>query len=204
MEAYAQVEMTLASILQRLLKTELLEAHAVFYAIQNVRSRNELFDTLLAIRFKGDIKKYWDSCGRFLLRLAQFRNAVAHWHPLVTVYMDKDDRATMKNAIGHPAIKSSYKPLELEDFPPFIKDCLHIREDLTAIIFLLKDEPSSFPEKFRQPITHRNQAALRPRRRPKGQKHPLQSSRPTAGKRPKESAKQRRQRLLARVKKAKS
>jgi hypothetical protein len=201
MEAYAEVEMTLASVLRLLLHTELLEAHAVFFAIQNVRSRNELFQTLLTIRFKDDIKKFWNSCDKFLLTLAQYRNAIAHWHPLVTIYLDKNDKATLKNAIGHPAIRSSYKPLEIDDFPPFIKDCLYIRQELSGLISLLKDSPATFPDKFRQPIARRNQGVLRPHRKTKAQQHPPQSSR---GKAPaKQSAKQRRQRAFSKTKHAK-
>jgi|tagenome__1003787_1003787.scaffolds.fasta_scaffold19903766_1 hypothetical protein len=46
-EAYAEVENTLASILQELLRLELLDAHAIFYSVQNTRARLELFDFLL-------------------------------------------------------------------------------------------------------------------------------------------------------------
>ena len=85
---------------------------------------------------------------------------------------------------------SNLKGLEQNDFPPFLKDCLAIRQDLSSLLSLLKERPSTLPDKFQQPIIHRNEAVLRPRRTAKAP----QRQRPPS--KPKLSAAQKRARAL--------
>jgi hypothetical protein len=204
-EAYSHVEATMASLLQDILKLDVLQAHAVLFAIQNTRSRNEMFETLLEQQFTPAIRKYWASCSNYLLKLGQFRNAIAHWHPHISIYVkSKTDLRPVRyvHALGHPAIKSAYKGLEAPDFPPFLKDCQYIREELSALILLVKERPQALPEKFRQPLPRRNQAVLQPRQKPKAQqpqRPPSQASGLHRGRKP--SARQRRERAMARAKK---
>jgi hypothetical protein len=70
MQAYALVETTQASIIEALLKTDYQRAHAIFYTAQNVRSRNELIETLLELEFKDALRKFWVSCSKYLLTLS--------------------------------------------------------------------------------------------------------------------------------------
>jgi hypothetical protein len=91
MQAYALVEGTQASIIEALLKVDFLRAHAILFAAQNARSRNELIETLLELEFAGTLRKFWASCSKYLLTLAQFRNALAHWHPYINIYTSKTE-----------------------------------------------------------------------------------------------------------------
>jgi hypothetical protein len=199
-ESYVRVEQHLAALLQVILKTDVLKAHAILFAIQNTRARNELFQSLLQMQLGPGIKKYWASCARFLFALSLFRNAVAHWHPHVNAYFNMNDKtkpARVVHALGHPAIRSALKSLEVADLAPFHQDCAYIREEISALVELIKEPPGALPEKFQQLLTHRNLAVLRPRRTAKVPQPQRPPSRPSAlqkGRRP--SAKQRRQRAL--------
>jgi hypothetical protein len=199
MQAYAMVETLQASLLEAILKIDFRRAHAIFFAAQNVRARNELLQTLLELEFGSDLKTYWASCSKFLLTLAQFRNAIAHWHPFTNIYIKNDsDETKLAPALGHPVLDRNFRSIEEPDFPPFIRDCLHIREELSSLIALVRERPSSLPERFRQPIVHRNEAVLQPRRNPKAQQPQRPPSSPSVlqkGKKP--SPKQRRQRALS-------
>jgi len=166
---YAQVEFTLASILQNILGIDFRQAHAIFFAIQNTRARHELYQTLLELQFKSGIRKYWSSCGAFLQKLGLFRNALAHWHASVTMYVSKDENETPESEyrLSHPVPGSGFRTIGLEDLKLFTADCNAIRKDLTALVFLTKERPDALPEIFLKPISHRNQADLRPPPRPK-------------------------------------
>jgi hypothetical protein len=164
-EAYSNVESALASLLESILDTDFQKAHILFFAVQSARSRNEMLQRLLELQFQTDIKKYWASCASFISTLADFRNAIVHWHPFYTVYVNQK-LGTMKMApsLGHPVmIGSKFKSLQIGDFDPFLKDCLYIRGELGSLKFLVKEKPSPLPEKFQKPITRRNLAVLRPR-----------------------------------------
>jgi hypothetical protein len=206
-ESYVRVEQILALVLQAILKTDVLKAHAILFAVQNTRARNELFQSLLQMQFGAGIKSYWASCGKFLNTLSVFRNAVAHWHPYLNIYISKDKDAPparVTHALGHPAIRSALKSLEVSDFAPFQRDCRHISQELSALVELVNEPPAALPEKFRRPIAHQNLAVLRPRptaKAPQPQRPPSQPSALQKGRKP--SAKQRRQRALREAAKGK-
>jgi hypothetical protein len=200
---YAQVEFNLASILQHLLKVDFRQAHAIFFAIQNTRARHELFQSLLQMQFKDGVNKYWNSCAAFLQTLAKFRNALAHWHTMVTIYVaaEEDKPDTSEFRLSHPVPGSALPTIGLNDLALFTGDCLAIRKSLSALIVLAKDRPDTLPEIFQRPIAHRNQAVLQPHRKPKAHQPQRPPSRPSAlqkGKKP--SAKQRRARALSALK----
>jgi hypothetical protein len=134
MQTYAMVEAHQATLFELLLKTDLRRANAVFFAIQNVRTRNELLETLLELEFGSGLERYWASCSGFLSKLAQFRNAIAHWHPYVNIYARNDGSDwTPIPAVGDPVLGRNARSLEATDFPTFIRDCLWIREELSSL-----------------------------------------------------------------------
>jgi hypothetical protein len=198
-DAYARVEGTWASLLEVILKVDMLKAHTLFFAVQNIRSRNELFEELLSALFKGGLKKYWASCEQFLFKLSKFRNAAAHWHPNYNVYTGNvPEELRLEAALGHPVPGNKYPTIEVKDFPPFMDDCNYIRGELSALILLVKESPSTLPEKFQKPITRRNQALLQPRRIAKARQPRRPPSHLSARQKGRKlSAKQRRQRALA-------
>jgi hypothetical protein len=196
MQAYAQVERLLASVLEAILRVDFRRAHAIFFAMQNVRTRNELIETLLNLEFGGGLRKFWASCSQYLLVLARFRNAVAHWHPHINIYVSKDEMETRaKNALGHPVLDRNLGSLEEEDFPPFLKDCFYIREQLSSLVAYVRERPATLPEELQRPLARRNQAVLRRRGKPEAQRSQPMPSRQS--KRGKPSRKQRRLRALA-------
>ena len=161
-----RVESALASLLESILDTDFQKAHILFFSVQSARSRNDMLQRLLDLHFKSDIKKYWASYAKFISTLADFRNAIVHWHPFpIVIVNQKPLTMTMAPGLAHPMIfGSKFKPLEIGDFAPFLKDCLYIRGELAGLKFLVKEKPSALPEKFQTPITRRNLAVLRPRR----------------------------------------
>jgi len=198
LEAYARVEGHLTSVLQDLIRTNSQQAHAIFFAVQNVRSRNDLFETLLLMEIGPDIRTYWASCSTFLYRLALFRNAIAHWGPLLVVYMSTKGSSTKpaERALRHPAARG-FKPLLAEDIKPCLVDCQYMAEELSALHALVTERPSSLPERFLRRLARRNSASLQQSRSPKGPQPQRRSSRRSANPKGKKlSAKQRRLRAI--------
>ena len=110
MSAYAEVESHLANLLGTLLKTDHRRAYIIFFSAQNARARLEMIEHLLDIHLqpslKRDFKKFWNSCTKYLLLLARFRNAIAHWHPHTNLYVKRNEDGKMEThyaaALGHP------------------------------------------------------------------------------------------------------
>lgn len=197
---YAQVEFTLASILQNLLRISFRDAHCVLFAIQNTRSRNELFQILLEDRFTTAIRKHWATCQKFLQTLATYRNAIAHWHASATLHLLLDDKARSEWRLSHPVPGYGPSSVGLEQLGLFMADCKAIRTDLSSLVAIAKERPDTLPEKFRRPITHQNQAVLRQRRKPKESQPQRPPSRQSVQKGKKSSSAQRRKEALARAK----
>ena len=209
-EAYTQVEAALARLLQSILKIDVVKAHAIFFAVLSTRARNELIEVLLQAQFNGGLTKYWGSCSTYLQKLSKFRNALAHWHPFVNVYLPSDLQLPARkvtHALGHPAYGSGYEFLEVEDIPPFLRDCAYIRGELSSLIEVVQAAPDRLPQKFLQPIRHPNQAHLPRRQKSKGSPRQQLSSqaadeRKKLKKKPKLSSKQRRLRAMGISKRA--
>jgi hypothetical protein len=198
-EAYASVEAKQAFLLKSILNIDYQKACVIFSAVQNVRARGEMIHDLLGQSYDERIKKYWDFCNRFLLKLAQFRNALAHWQPYSNLYEGPGGKRHYEPALGPPT-QNGLKPLEASDFPAFIEDCSYIGAEIQKLDAIIMSGPGSWPEKFRPPAIRQNRAVLRPRRTAKE----LQPQRPPSkpnflqkGRKP--SAKQRRRRALSEV-----
>lgn len=162
---YARVETSQAMLIEALLHIDFERAHAVFFAVQNVRSRTKLIETLLEIEFKDQFQKHWNSCAKFLLKLADFRNAAAHWHPMGIIILSKDkSKSRVVEGIAHPVSGYPYRPLMPDDFAPFRKDCLFARTFLSELCDAIDRRSSPLPEKFQKPITPQNLAVLQLRR----------------------------------------
>jgi hypothetical protein len=193
-EAYASVEARQAFLLKSILRIDYRKSCTIFFAVQNVRARGEMIQDLFDYGFDERIKKYWKSCNAFLLKLAQFRNALAHWQPYVNLYDDGGGNRHHEPALGPPS-QSEFRPLEANDMPAFIEDCEYIGGEIQKLDAIIMAAPGSWPEKLQSPVIRRNQATLRrlrtakERQRPPSKPNPLQKGR-------KPSAKQRRQRAL--------
>lgn len=146
--------------------------------------------------FRQTSQKYWASCNAFLLKLARFRNALAHWQPYSNLYETPDGKRRFEPALGPPAA-NGLKPLEARDFPAFITDCEYIQSEIQKLDAIIIGGPGAWAEKFQPPAIRQNQAVLRSRQTPKE----LQPHRPPSKPKPLQkgrtpSAKQRRQRAL--------
>ena len=166
-QAYGEVEASQSRLLQCILGVTITQAQTVFFTVQNVRGRNELFHSLLAHKYGDKHKKYWESCGRFLHTLSIFRNAIVHWHSLTIVYVNRTGDKTKAPKSPEPAIRNpmpgrSGKTLRLDDFGPFIVDCGYIRAELDQFSgFLRQDDPDDDPtlhERFSRPLPRQNRA----------------------------------------------
>src|SRR5258708_39060617 len=79
-EAYTTVEAAQFRLLAIILGVDDDTAAIIFFAIMNVRSRHQMFETLLAKRHGRTYEKYWQSYTHYVNKLSEFRNAIVHWH----------------------------------------------------------------------------------------------------------------------------
>jgi hypothetical protein len=177
-EAYSRVEQIQVQLLAVVLRLEYKMAAAIFYSVQNVRSRNEMIQTLLTLKYGEKYKEFWDSCTAFLSKLSVFRNAIVHWHPITIIALFSGDR---DYGLKNTSPLKQTRTLEAKDFPAFIGDCSYITMEIETFMWMLRgDAPQQQPswqEKFSQPITRQNQADLRPPPKPKAPKRPRKPSR---------------------------
>ena len=172
-QEYARVERIQSTLFKEILGVDgvdSIQASIVFFTVQNVRSRNELFGSLLTHRYGEKHDLYWNSCSKFLLILNVYRNAIVHWHPL-----------TFGHGIKNPMPGRSGRSLAADDLPPFIFDCQCIYEELRRFVEFLTDGPpdddSTSSQRFLEPIPYRNRADLHPPQKPKAKKRQPRSSR---------------------------
>lgn len=98
-----------------------------------------MISSLLQIHNTGFVK-YWKSCSTFLEKLAEFRNALAHWHPILNV------------CCQHLASEKRYSIALYED-------CSYIFKELTDLTAAIKDHPQSPPQKYNEKL-RKNRAVL--------------------------------------------
>jgi hypothetical protein len=117
---------------------------------------------LFAIRHGDKFKEYWKSCTKYLDELSRFRNAIAHWHPVVSIYVRDGPAQETLSLKGLQDPKLRYDLiLGTKDFPPFIEDCLFIRAEFIQLLEVLKENRlDTLPEKYQQPITRTNLAVI--------------------------------------------
>jgi hypothetical protein len=130
LQAYVQVEGAQIRLLQSIIGCDSRQARLIFLSNNNVRSRLELFDSLIEHRFKDNIEPFWNSCRLFLQKLATVRNAIAHWHPVTQVYVSRSKTEEPKPAepsLVDPSFARGYDPITLSDLGKFVGDCNYIR-----------------------------------------------------------------------------
>lgn len=170
---YAHVEASQARLLQVILESDRNAATAIFYTVQNVRARNELFGTLLNQRTGARFEKFWNSCASQIQKLASFRNSVVHWHPTTLIQVGWPGQpGSSQNILTNPMPGRSGRRL-VRDVGPFTLDCDYITSALDQftshleVIIAQPEQPS--PEKFLLPIPDRSQARPQPPQKPKAQ-----------------------------------
>jgi hypothetical protein len=173
-EAYAEVEASQARLLQCILDVDSMQAATIFFTVQNVRSRNDLFASLIEHKYGDAHSKFWKSCSAFLLDLSKFRNAIVHWHPMTMVYVNRDPAKVPKaaaRAIRNP-MPGRRGSLTLDAFSPFMLDCTYIRAEMDQFSGYLRDpaeaDDPTLPERFSLPLPRQNLALLQPSQSPKG------------------------------------
>jgi hypothetical protein len=161
-EAYANVEVLLALLFQRIVKIDAQRSFLIIFAIQNSRARNELFGDLLAMEYEGKLNKYWDSCSQFLSKLAKFRNAIAHWTPSLNVFeKGMPEELRLQYVLAQPNLKKTLARIGAVEIGPFLVDCWTIRVKLAELEVLIRERPATLPQKFLKPIGDQNLAVLR-------------------------------------------
>ena len=169
MEAYANYEATAASLIRVLLKTNYRQAMAIYFAVKSSRDRMELFENLIILRMsakhRSKFEPFWNSVTSYLQVMTKFRNALAHWHPYITIYEDIKSgdgkpylyRPTLADPVPNPNGRS----LHAEDIGPFVQDCKFAQGIFTLLYDYFDKKPRSLPEIFQRPIERQNQASLR-------------------------------------------
>jgi hypothetical protein len=182
---YTEVEMAQATLLSSIMAIKHDRAYAIFYTIQNIRGRNSMIETLLRQQHGDMYEIYWESLSALLQKLARFRNAVAHWHPAMQIYMDTKDgfRPSTKppqNVLMNPSPGWGLKSLKRSDLPPFLEDCRTIQRELQDFSSHLDERRAGssepLPEKFRKRVLYLNRAVLQRHRKPKAPQSRRRSS----------------------------
>lgn len=158
-EAYALVEAQQALLVEQVLNIDTPSAFVICFAAENVRFRCGMISSLLQIHNTGFVK-YWKSCSTFLEKLAEFRNALAHWHPILNVccqHLASEKRYSM--ALYDPKLRKTNFFLAAEHIPPFLEDCSYIFKELTDLTAAIKDHPQSPPQKYNEKL-RKNRAVL--------------------------------------------
>jgi hypothetical protein len=168
-QAYAKVETTQASLLHTFLGISARQARTIYFTVQNVRSRNEMFAGLLFDSYAEKYKRYWESVGLFLSTLSIFRNAVVHWIPVYVVAVpavgvdqpEDEGKGRSGHGIHNPMPGRQTLTLMADDLRPFLDDCLFIMRELSAFRRALENAHDlALQERFVRPITRRNSAVL--------------------------------------------
>jgi hypothetical protein len=198
-EGYSQVEYKQTVLLEALLKNPPQVCAIMFKAVQNVRARGSMFSSLIALSRAKNLGQHWKKCSAFLLKLADFRNAIAHWTFSQIVYEQPDGRVFMVPGL-HSLGDNDIKPITEEDIADFIRDCDHAQAFLNQFIQLLQNGPLTSQEISQiQPIRP-NLAILQSDPTPRAQQPQRPPSKPNPlhkGQKP--SAKQKRQRALSKA-----
>ena len=161
---YASVEGAQVDLIVKLLSVDIIQASTIFHSVQNVRARNDMIAHLVSHKYEHAFDKYWTGCAKFLSNLASFRNAIVHWHPFVSLYVNPTTGELVPvNSIGNPKYAKGNVPLELADLSPFGHDCGYIKNILVEFAaFLPTFKPGvALPDKYRRPTIRPNKAVLR-------------------------------------------
>jgi hypothetical protein len=181
LDAYASVEGSQVMVLEAILKVSSSEAAIIFFSVQNTRSRCDMFDELLKVKHQSNYTKFWSKCQAFLLKLASYRNAVVHWHPVVALYQDSSGKVVdHAHELSDPWGGGYYHDIRSGDIPAFVEDCRYIEQELHALKRDLSGEPVELasPNRFVQPVIRENLAALRRPQMPKAPQAPRPPSVP--------------------------
>jgi hypothetical protein len=160
-EAYALVEGEQVLVLQSVIGSDYPTATIIAFSM-NANSRCQMIGELLGHTYKGALDTYWKSCRKFLGKLAAYRNAIAHWHPLVEIYEDQSNRVYIKHVLNHPKSGKLYESLDDQSVLPFIEDCHYIRSQLQDLNneVLRKPRNAEFDERFGRPLARQNEALI--------------------------------------------
>lgn len=157
LQAYVQVEAALIRLLQSVLGCDSRQARLIFLSLNSVRSKLELFDSLIEHRFADKVEPFWSSCHDFLQKIALVRNAVAHWHPVTRVYVSRRAGHIPKPAeptLVDPSFRG--RALTLLDLQKFTLDCGYIRTEIGRLSGKLeagakRSRKRPLPKKYRAP-----------------------------------------------------
>lgn len=195
-EQYSQVEFTQITLLEVLIDKDMRVSSILHKAMQNVRSRNAMFGDLIALR-DASLSPHWKKCAAFLLKLAEFRNAIAHWTFSIVLYTKPDGAFFVVPGL-HSIGDDDIKPITEADIADFVKDCSHAIAIINQFRHLIQVGPLTSQDISQIQPVRPNRATLQsdptpraqPRQRPPSKPNELQKGR-------KPSAKQRRQRALS-------
>lgn len=195
-DAYSLVEGAQAVLLEHLLKISPLQSWVVSKAIQNTRARGAMFGELINIRCEGQLDKHWAKCQNFLFRLADFRNAIVHWH-MGMMYVRHPNFSDSRFALMAMPPNGTLPITELE-IGPFIDDCEYIKAVLVELWVIIDGWPSTSIEASAIRPIRPNAAAIPKSRNPKASQPQRPPSKPSllrkSGKKP-SSAERRRHAL---------
>ncbi|MBR0915823.1 hypothetical protein [Bradyrhizobium japonicum] len=171
MEAYANYEASAASLIRVLLNTDYRQSMAIYFAVKSSRDRMELFENLIILKLREKhrplFQPFWDSFTAYLQVMTKFRNALAHWHPYVSIYEDTRQSTESPSyqyvpTLANPTATADDRSLYVGDIAPFVQDCKFASGTFTLLYDYFDKKPRSLPEIFRQPISRQNLADLRP------------------------------------------
>ena len=174
-EAYTAVEAAQSQLLAIILGVNDDKAAIIFFAVQNVRLQQRMFEGLLLEKYGQTHQKYWASYASYIFKLAEFRNAIVHWHHITIQNATGPSEAGMRR----PTPKGRGYAVTVSQLRTFIQDCVRARLETDEFATFLRDGGGpTLHDRFLRPIVYRNQAVLPPLPMPKAQQSQPRSSRP--------------------------
>ena len=125
-QAYANLEQSLARLFQALSGTDHQIASAIFFGITSADSRNKILEKLFRKKFNADFNLFRNSLFRQLQPVTAARNEIVHWSAINEV--SHDGEKTISNLVLMPPSFwagdfMTAPKLKIDDLRAFISKC---------------------------------------------------------------------------------
>ena len=163
--AHTLIELHLCNLCQHLIQSDIEAAGIAFYSIQNARTRNNMVEKLLKLRYGNDHSHFWNSWKNECQQVDERRNSIVHWLMSTTRRIEGARWQTPRTTLKHPTYRTrgDWHP-ESEITEQGLRDFIEKCHDLAFVMRLfhgyLTDgdlrgrEPEPLHDIFRQPITY--------------------------------------------------
>jgi hypothetical protein len=124
-QAYANLEMSLAILFAALLGILVDLAGLVLFRITNTHARNRILDDLQSKKHGTTYDTFWNSLISFIRTLDQRRNEIVHWHVVQNINLALDHKEAASLSLAPPTgwTTQSAASISDNDLSDFIQRC---------------------------------------------------------------------------------